>query len=69
MVTHGIEEAIFLADRIVVMSNPPEPSVVDIIPVPIARPRQRAALIDDPAYHEVYERLIAVLMRENPLAA
>jgi nitrate ABC transporter ATP-binding subunit len=69
MVTHGIEEAIFLADRIVVMSNPPEPSVVDIIPVPIARPRERAALIDDPAYHEVYERLIAVLMREDPLAA
>jgi nitrate ABC transporter ATP-binding subunit len=66
MVTHGIEEAIFLADRIVVMSNPPEPSVVDIIPVSIARPRDRATLIDDPAYHEVYERLVAVLMRENP---
>jgi nitrate ABC transporter ATP-binding subunit len=69
MVTHGIEEAIFLADRIVVMSNPPEPSVVDIIPVPIARPRERATLIDDPAYHEVYARLVALLMRENPLAA
>ena len=69
MVTHGIEEAIFLADRIVVMSNPPGPSVIDDIPVPLARPRDRAAMIDDPAYHEVYERLVAVLMQERSLVA
>jgi nitrate ABC transporter ATP-binding subunit len=69
MVTHGIEEAIFLADRIVVMSNPPGPSLIDDIPVPLARPRDRAAMIDDPAYHEVYERLVAVLMQERSLVA
>jgi nitrate ABC transporter ATP-binding subunit len=69
MVTHGIEEAIFLADRIVVMSNPPGPSVIDDIPVPLARPRDRATMIDDPAYHEVYERLVAVLMQERSLVA
>ena len=69
MVTHGIEEAIFLADRIVVLSNPPGPSIIDDIPVPIARPRDRATMIDDPAYHEVYERLVAVLMREQSLVA
>jgi nitrate ABC transporter ATP-binding subunit len=69
MVTHGIEEAIFLADRIVVMSNPPGPSVIDDIPVPLARQRDRATMIDDPAYHEVYERLVAVLMQERSLVA
>jgi nitrate ABC transporter ATP-binding subunit len=69
MVTHGIDEAIFLADRILVMSGPPGPSVIDDIPVPIARPRDRATLIDDPAYHEVYDRLVEVLMRENTLVA
>ena len=38
MVTHGIDEAILLADRIVVMGNPPGPSVVDVIPVDLPRP-------------------------------
>ena len=69
MVTHGIDEAIFLADRIVVMSGDPGPSVVEDIPVPIARPRQRETLIDDPAYHEVYERLVGVLSRDQSLVA
>ncbi len=69
MVTHGIEEAIFLADRIIVMSNPPGPSVIDDVPVPLARPRDRAKMIDDPAYHEVYERLVAVLMQERSMVA
>jgi nitrate ABC transporter ATP-binding subunit len=69
MVTHGIEEAIYLADRIVVMSNPPGPSVIDDIPVPLARPRDRATMIDDPTYHEVYERLVGVLMGERSLVA
>jgi nitrate ABC transporter ATP-binding subunit len=69
MVTHGIEEAIFLADRIVVMSNPPGPSVIDDIPVRLARPRDRATMIEDPAYHQVHERLVAVLMQERSLVA
>jgi nitrate ABC transporter ATP-binding subunit len=69
MVTHGIEEAIYLADRIVVMSNPPGPSVIEDIPVPLARPRDRAAMIDDPAYHEVHDRLVAVLMGSQSLVA
>ena len=37
MVTHGIDEAILLSDRIVVMGNPPGPSVIDVIPVALAR--------------------------------
>lgn len=63
MVTHGIEEAIFLSDRIIVMAGPPEESVVEIIDVPLARPRERATMIDDPAYHNVYEHLFGVLSR------
>jgi nitrate ABC transporter ATP-binding subunit len=64
MVTHGIEEAIFLADRIVVMSGPPGPSVLDDIRVPLARPRDRAAMIDDSAYHQVYDRLVTLLSEQ-----
>ena len=65
MVTHGIEEAIFLADRIVVMGGPPGPSILEEIPVPLARPRERATLIDDPAYHAVYEQLMGLLAAKD----
>jgi nitrate ABC transporter ATP-binding subunit len=65
MVTHGIEEAIFLADRIIVMGNPPGPSIVADIPVPIARPRDRTTLLEDPTYNAVYEQLWHVLLGDE----
>ena len=65
MVTHGIDEAILLADRIVVMGNGPGPSVVDVIPVDLPRPRDRVSVIDEPAYRDVQARLLALLMREE----
>jgi nitrate ABC transporter ATP-binding subunit len=69
MVTHGIDEAILLADRIVVMGNPPSPSVLDVIPVDLPRPRDRASVIDEPAFRLVQERLMALLAAEEPAAA
>jgi len=69
MVTHGIDEAILLADRIVVMGNPPSPSIIDIIPVDLPRPRDRASVIDEPAFRLVQERLMALLTAEEPAAA
>jgi len=65
MVTHGIDEAILLADRIVVMGNPPGPSVVDVIPVDLARPRNRATMLDDPGFRRVQERLMDLLRAEE----
>ena len=69
MVTHGIDEAILLADRIVVMANPPFPSVREIIEVPIARPRDRATIIEDPTYASIQERLLAILAEDGRVAA
>lgn len=66
MVTHGIDEAILLADRIAVMANPPNPSVLDVIPVPLARPRDRVAIVEDPAFRQVQARLMALLTAEAP---
>jgi ABC-type nitrate/sulfonate/bicarbonate transport system ATPase subunit len=60
-VTHDIDEAILLSDRIVVMGNPPGPSIVDIIPVDLPRPRDRVSIIDDPHYRSVQERLMHLL--------
>ncbi len=65
MVTHGIDEAILLADRIVVMSNPPRPSVIDVITTGLPRPRDRVSVIDDPHFRHVQERLLALLTIES----
>ncbi len=65
MVTHGIEEAIYLADRIVVMGGPPGPSIVEEIPVPLSRPRDRATLIDQSGYHAVYDHLMRLLTADD----
>ena len=64
MVTHGMDEAIFLADRIVVMANAPLPSVAEVIDVKIPRPRDKAEIASEPEYVRVYERLVHLLQHE-----
>jgi ABC-type nitrate/sulfonate/bicarbonate transport system ATPase subunit len=61
MVTHGIDEAILLSDRIVVMGNPPGRSIMEVIPVELERPRDRVSVIDDPHYREIQSRLLRLL--------
>lgn len=61
MVTHGIDEAILLSDRIVVMGAPPNPSIIEIIEVDLPRPRDRVSIIDDPRYRAVQERMMYLL--------
>ena len=59
LVTHGIDEAIFLADRVAVMhANPGR--IVEIIDVPFARPRH-PDLFSDPAFHALTDRIASVL--------
>ena len=69
MVTHGIDEAVLLADRIVVMANPPQPSVIEVLAVPIARPRDRVSIVEEPAFRGIQERLMALLTSEAVAAA
>ena len=69
MVTHGIDEAILLADRIVVMANPLFPSVRAIIPVPIQRPRDRETIVADPAYARIQHKLLEILREDQLVAA
>jgi nitrate ABC transporter ATP-binding subunit len=65
MVTHGLDEATYLADRIVVMGTAPQPSVMEIIDVPIPRPRDKATIVHHSVYQSVYDRLSALLMRSS----
>jgi nitrate/nitrite transport system ATP-binding protein len=61
MVTHDVDEALFLADRIVMMTNGPEATVGDILKVPFPRPRDRKALLEDPEYYRLRAQLIEFL--------
>ncbi len=50
MVTHDVDEAVLLSDRIVMMSNGPAATIGQILQVRLARPRERLALAQDPLY-------------------
>ncbi|MGH8908699.1 MAG: ABC transporter ATP-binding protein [Egibacteraceae bacterium] len=65
MVTHALDEAVYLADRIVVMGNPPRPSIVEILDVPLPRPRHKNTVVHHPAYQGVYHRLADLLTEEE----
>lgn len=61
MVTHDVDEAIFLSDRVVMMTDGPEAEVGDILRIPFERPRDRKALMESPTYYELREHLITFL--------
>jgi ABC-type proline/glycine betaine transport system ATPase subunit len=67
MVTHDVDEAIVLADRIVLMTNGPAATVGEIVCVPFARPRDRLKIVDDALYERTRNQLITFLEdRANP---
>ena len=64
MVTHDVDEALLLADRIVLMTNGPAATVGEIVTVPFERPRDRLIMIDDARYHEARKQLLSFLEDE-----
>ena len=61
MVTHDVDEALFLADRIVCMTDGPEAEVGDILRVPFPRSRERSAVMEHPDYYDLRGHLIEFL--------
>jgi ABC-type proline/glycine betaine transport system ATPase subunit len=61
MVTHDVDEALLLADRIVLMTNGPAATVGETVAVPFERPRERLTVVDDPRYQEARAHLITFL--------
>lgn len=61
MVTHDVDEALLLADRIVMMTPGPAATVGDILTVPFARPRCRIAVQNHPDYYPLRDHLLAFL--------
>ncbi|MBS1160692.1 MAG: nitrate transporter ATP-binding protein [Proteobacteria bacterium] len=50
MVTHDVDEAVLLSDRVVMLTNGPAATIGEILEVPLARPRDRVALASDPVF-------------------
>lgn len=70
MVTHDVDEAVLLSDRIVMLTNGPAATIGDILAVDLPRPRQRLALAEDPAYHHLRSGVLEFLyQRERRPAA
>ncbi|MEY2916541.1 MAG: hypothetical protein RIS73_255 [Bacteroidota bacterium] len=62
IVTHDIEEAIFLADRVVVMNNGPAATIKEIVDVPLARPRNKKNIVHLPEYMQTHDKLLSLLI-------
>lgn len=67
-VTHDVDEAILLADRVVMMTNGPKARVGRVMAVDIPRPRTRRALLEHPRYYEYRQELLTFLADCAPSA-
>jgi bicarbonate transport system ATP-binding protein len=61
MITHDIDEALFLADRLVMMTNGPAAGIGEVLSIDFPRPRSREDLMEDPLYYELRNRALDFL--------
>jgi nitrate/nitrite transport system ATP-binding protein len=61
MVTHDVDEAILLADRVVMMTNGPHATIGKILEVDLPRPRERKALLDHPRFYQYRQEVLHFL--------
>jgi len=63
MITHDLDEALFLADRLVMMTNGPSANIGEILEIPFPRPRNRAQVVESPKYRELRNHALDFLFR------
>ncbi|MGZ5181540.1 MAG: ABC transporter ATP-binding protein [Ramlibacter sp.] len=73
MITHDVDEAVLMSDRVVMMTNGPAATIGQIMDVPLARPRNRIALAEDKAYNHCRQEILSFLYEKQrkvePIAA
>ncbi len=69
MVTHDVDEAVLLSDKIVMMTNGPAATIGRVLDVPLARPRDRVALSEDVQYHHLRREVLEFLYYKERHAA
>jgi nitrate/nitrite transport system ATP-binding protein len=67
MVTHDVDEAVLLSDRIVMMTNGPAATIGEILPVNLPRPRDRLALVEQPDYLKARKAVLEFLYSKQQL--
>ncbi|MBY4676991.1 ABC transporter ATP-binding protein [Marinobacterium arenosum] len=65
MITHDVDEAVLLSDRIVMMTNGPAATVGEILHVDLPRPRDRIALADDAKYNRYRQAVLSFLYEKQ----
>jgi nitrate/nitrite transport system ATP-binding protein len=61
LITHDVDEAVLLADRVVMMSNGPAATIAQVLEVTLPRPRERLALAEDQNFHHLRREVLAFL--------
>lgn len=65
MITHDVDEAVLLSDKIVMMTNGPAATVGEILHIDLPRPRNRVKLADDPKFNEYRQQVLKFLYEKQ----
>ena len=65
MITHDVDEAVLLSDRIVMMTNGPAATIGEVLQIELPRPRNRIALADCPTYNHYRHQVLSFLYEKQ----
>ena len=65
MITHDVDEAVLLSDRIVMLTNGPDATIGEILEITLPRPRNRVALANDPEYNRMRSAVLEFLYEKQ----
>ena len=69
MITHDVDEAVFLSDRIVMMTNGPSATIGEVLTIDMPRPRARLAMIEDPRFNQYRQKVLEFLYSRHAMRA
>ena len=73
MITHDVDEAVLMSDRVVMMTNGPAATIGQVMDVPLERPRNRIQLAEDKVYNHCRQEILSFLYEKQrkvePIAA
>ncbi len=61
LVSHDVDEVVFLCDRVVMMTNGPAATIGEILSIDFERPRERTAMMNDTLYYQTLDHLVSFL--------